>query len=87
MKRGLALITHTIFREVNKALSKKKKRQKNLKTDEQQEYVDSNRRIAVSFDSKELSRAFKNFNKIHVCLNTLKPQLMRAIYPAHIAGL
>ena len=51
------------------------------------EIVDSNRRIAVSFDSKELSRAFKNFNKIHVCLNTLKPQLMRAIYPAHIAGL
>ena len=48
-------------------MSKKKKRQKNLKTDEQQEYVDSNRRIAVSFDSKELSRAFKNFNKIHVC--------------------
>ena len=52
-----------LFRELNKKLNKKKKEQSKLRPDEQQNYVDSNRSIAVSLDSKELSRALKNFSR------------------------
>ena len=51
------------FREVNKKLNKKKRDQSKLKAEDQQNYVDSSRSIAVSLDSKELSRALKHFSK------------------------
>ena len=44
-------------------MSQKKKEQKKLKTEDQQTYVDPNRSIAVSLDSKELSRAFKGISR------------------------
>ena len=52
-----------MFREVNKKLNKKKRDQSKLKAEDQQTYVDSSRSIAVSLDSKELSRALKHFSK------------------------
>ena len=52
-----------LFREVNKKLNKKKRDQSKLKAEDQQNYVDSSRSIAVSLDSKELSRALKHFSK------------------------
>ena len=52
-----------MFREVNKKLNKKKRDQSKLKAEDQMNYVDSSRSIAVSLDSKELSRALKHFSK------------------------
>ena len=64
-----------MFREVNKKLNKKKRDQSKLKAEDQQNYVDSSRSIAVSLDSKELSRALKHFSKDFVCMNS-KTSLM-----------
>ena len=51
------------FREVHKKLHLQKRQRSQLKADEQQNYVDANRSIAVSLDSKELSRALKSFSR------------------------
>ena len=60
-----------MFREVNKKLNKKKRDQSKLKAEDQQNYVDSSRSIAVSLDSKELSRALKHFSKDFVWTHKL----------------
>ena len=60
-----------MFREVNKKLNKKKRDQSKLKAEDQQTYVDSSRSIAVSLDSKELSRALKHFSKDFVGLKSI----------------
>ena len=60
-----------LFREVNKKLNKKKRDQSKLKAEDQQNYVDSSRSIAVSLDSKELSRALKHFSKDFVWTHKL----------------
>ena len=51
------------FKQIQKHMSQKKKDQGKLKSEDQNCYVDSTRNIAVSLDSKELSKALKQFDK------------------------
>ena len=50
-------------RELNKKLNKKKKDQTKLKVEDQANYVDSSRNLAVELDSKDLRMALKNFKR------------------------
>ena len=74
-----------MFREVNKKLNKKKRDQSKLKAEDQQNYVDSSRSIAVSLDSKELSRALKHFSKDFVGQKIFLIDTF--FYTYHIQGL
>ena len=51
------------IRELNKKLNKKKKEQSKLKIEDQANYADSNRNIAVAMDSRDLAKALKSFKK------------------------
>ena len=52
-----------LTRELNKKLNKKKKDQTKLKVEDQANYVDSSRNLAVELDSKDLRMALKNFKR------------------------
>ena len=51
------------FNEIEQDLKQKKKDQGKLKEEDQGEYVDSNRNIAVTLDSKELAKALRYFER------------------------
>ena len=51
------------FRQIEKDLRQKKKEKGKVSVEDQGAYVDSNRNIAVTLDSKELSKALKNFER------------------------
>ena len=51
------------FNEIEKGLKQQKKDQRKLKEEDQGEYVDSNRNIAVTLDSKELAKALRYFER------------------------
>ena len=51
------------FNQIQKELKQKKKTQSNLKEEDQGQYVDSSRKIAVTLDSKELAKALKCFDR------------------------
>ena len=51
------------FNQIEKDLYQKKKDQGKLKAEDQGCYIDSNRNIAVTLDSKELSKALKHFDR------------------------
>ena len=54
------------FNQIQKDLKQKKKTQSNLKEEDQGQYVDSSRKIAVTLDSKELAKALKCFDREEV---------------------
>ena len=54
------------FNQIQKDLKQKKKTQSNLQVEDQGQYVDSSRNIAVTMDSKELAKALKYFDKEEV---------------------
>ena len=54
-------------RELNKKLNKKKKEQRQLKLEDQSNYADSNRNIAVAIDSRDLAKALKSIKRQVVC--------------------
>ena len=51
------------FKQIEKDLRQKKKQKGKVSVEDQGAYVDSNRNIAVTLDSKELSKALKNFER------------------------
>ena len=56
------------FNQIQKDLKQKKKTQSNLKEEDQAQYVDSSRNIAVTLDSRELAKALKYFDREEVLI-------------------
>ena len=48
-------------------MNKKKKEQRQLKLEDQSNYADSNRNIAVAIDSRDLAKALKSIKRQVVC--------------------
>ena len=48
-------------------MNKKKKEQRQLKIEDQGNYADSNRNIAVAIDSRDLAKALKSIKRAVVC--------------------